>query len=162
MSCKKDDYFPDNPKSKFNSIDGIIFINFLTIQIIEEIFTPKPQNIHLPNQTFSMFSVIGMYMDMNMNDMIPDPSFWTYLFNPQPASTSTVLSTVQFLFNNQWKHMWRDYEHKGLIQECEKYEEFVHKSPLSTIQCVARELAVRAPAVREPGVPSVRRNINDF
>ena len=60
-----------------------MFSNFLTIQIIEEIFTPKPKNIHLPNQTFPLFLVIGigMYMDMDMNDMIPDPCFWTYLFN---------------------------------------------------------------------------------
>ena len=78
----QDDYFPDTIRNQFNSIDGIIFINFLAIQIIKEIFTPKPKNIHLPNQTFSMFSVIGMYMDMN--DMIPDSELIYSTHLPQP------------------------------------------------------------------------------
>ena len=74
-----------------------MFSNFLTIQIIdpEEIFTPKPKNIHLPNQTFPMFLVIGMHMDMDMNDMIPDPCFWTYLFNHICLNLNCVIySTV--------------------------------------------------------------------
>ena len=53
-----------------------MFSNFLTIQIIdpEEIFTPKPKHIHLPNQTFPMFLVIGIGMYMDMNNMIPVPA----------------------------------------------------------------------------------------